>query len=182
MNLNAHKAYNHHPTYSQQYWGVVTSYVIKVSLPVSLNQKLSRGLWVLWVNTPVLWRVWSHTTTLPAPKTRQDKALCVLRAYPRLTATVLLVFFLFRLNLWALITQEPIELEMSCFHRKFCLITSFSFAAINLGNKGREFFHDAWLMTWKGSVLQILAIMIQYLWLMHHFAADHFHIYSHSIQ
>ena len=36
------------------------------------QSKLSRGLWVLWVNTPVLWRVWSHTTTLPAPKTRQD--------------------------------------------------------------------------------------------------------------
>ena len=42
--------------------------IIKAALPQS---KLSRGLWVLCVNTPVLRRVWSHTTTHPAFKAKQ---------------------------------------------------------------------------------------------------------------
>ena len=42
--------------------------IIKVSLPVSLNQNCHYG------RKPVLWRVWSQTTTLPAFKTRQVKS------------------------------------------------------------------------------------------------------------
>ena len=90
MSLNDHKAlyildiytthsiplwsHNHHKSNSQQYWRVATSYYHQGGTSCQSQSKLSRGLWVLWVNTPVLWRVLSHTTTLPSCKTRQDMA------------------------------------------------------------------------------------------------------------
>ena len=62
---------NYHTPYSEQCWGVVTSWYHQDGTPCHSQSKLSRGLWVLWAKTPVLWRVWSHTTTLP--HSRQDK-------------------------------------------------------------------------------------------------------------
>ena len=67
-------SHNHHKSYSQHYWRVATSYYHQGGTSCQSQSKLSRGLWVLWVNTPVLWIVLSHTTTLPSCKTRQDMA------------------------------------------------------------------------------------------------------------
>ena len=69
-----------HPTLNNtEEW--LHSNIMEVVLSVSLNQ-INQSIWVLWMLTPVLWRVWSHTTTLPSFKTRQIQplfSLCCLK-------------------------------------------------------------------------------------------------------